>query len=313
MITMYDTTTVSTVPPGPQAVAGYVGGFWPTYNSLVEKFPHAHHLSIAVTAGERARCLDVEPGDATNVSAVGWFHNFADRSQGKPVFYTSSANSQALINTLDAAGIHRDSYWLWSAHYTFNPHICGRNTCGYPNADATQWTDKALGRNLDESLVNDYVFVDAPKPAPEPAHARGVANFSGSFDVQNGRWTIRGIEGSFKPGTKGGKAAAYITFDETNGRWNISPEPWARKPKVELTGTEPKGKPIGTANFTGTFDLDNGQWIIRGVPGSFQPGAKGGKAAAYLTFDEVNGGWSITGKPWARNPLKAIVDFFKGQ
>jgi hypothetical protein len=64
-IQMFDSVDVATVPNNPQAVAGYVGGHWPTYNSLVQKFPKSHHLSIAVNSGEDAECLDIENGDAT--------------------------------------------------------------------------------------------------------------------------------------------------------------------------------------------------------------------------------------------------------
>src|SRR5437868_9043930 len=43
--TMYDTITINSVPnwipSRPFAVAGYVGGFWPTYNALVKRFPKA--------------------------------------------------------------------------------------------------------------------------------------------------------------------------------------------------------------------------------------------------------------------------------
>lgn len=168
-ITMYDTVDVGTVPPNPEAVAGYVAGNWPTYNSLVQRFPNAHHLSIAVQADERARCLDVENGDATNSQAPGWFKSLADHSQGKPIVYTFASNCQALINTLSGAGVGRSEYLLWSAHWTYRAHICAPGVCGYPAADLTQWTDKALGRNLDESLVNDYVF-GPPPPPPDPHH-----------------------------------------------------------------------------------------------------------------------------------------------
>ena len=53
-IQMFDTTTPDEVPTGNvQAVAGYVGGYWPTYARLVQDHPQAHHLSIAVNAKRR--------------------------------------------------------------------------------------------------------------------------------------------------------------------------------------------------------------------------------------------------------------------
>ena len=167
-ITMYDSISLDQFPANPEAVAGYVGGHWPTYEPLVAKFPHAYHLSIAVNAGQRARCLDCEPGDASAAQAPGWFHAHADRSQGIPVLYTSASGVAHLTETMRVAGIGRGEYLVWSAHYTFHEHICAPEVCGYPPADATQWTDKAMGRNLDQSSCEDYFFTGAPAPGPTP-------------------------------------------------------------------------------------------------------------------------------------------------
>jgi|SRR5215469_2870907 len=167
-VVMYDSIDLSQFPPNPPAVAGYVGGHWPTYPELVKKFPNAHHLSIAVTASQNARCLDVEPGDATPEQAPGWFANHADHSQGTPVLYTSASGVQHLINVMTNAGYARNRYLVWSAHYTFYSHICSPGTCGYPTADATQWTDKSGGKNLDESLCSDAFFGASPSPIPVP-------------------------------------------------------------------------------------------------------------------------------------------------
>lgn len=169
MLTMYDTVTVDTVPSDAQYVAGYVGGSWPTYEPLRRAFPHARVLSIAPQASMDAECLDVEPFDATNTQAPAWFSRQKARGAAKPVLYTSASNTQALVNTLSAAGIARGQYLIWSAHYTYSPHICSPGGCGYPQADGTQWTDHAFGRNLDESLLNEGFF-GPPPPPPDPNH-----------------------------------------------------------------------------------------------------------------------------------------------
>lgn len=162
---MYDSVDVSTVPDNPPAVAGYVGGHWPTYVPLVQKFPKAHHLSIAVNASERARCLDIESGDAVVTDAPDWLrHKYI--GPGKPVLYTSAGNADALIHACGAGGIARGQFLLWSAHYGQGEHLCGPHTCGYPQADGTQWTDAALGRNLDQSILNNDFFEEAPPPSP---------------------------------------------------------------------------------------------------------------------------------------------------
>jgi hypothetical protein len=167
-VIMFDSIDLSQFPPNPEAVAGYVGGHWPTYPELVKKFPHAYHLSIAVNASQSARCLDVEPGDATPGQAPGWYANHADHSQGLPVLYGSASAVQQIVNAMAGAGYSRDRYFIWSAHYSFQEHICSPSRCGYPQADATQWTDKAMGRNLDQSLCSDAFFSSAPAPGPRP-------------------------------------------------------------------------------------------------------------------------------------------------
>lgn len=160
-ITMYDSVTVSEIPATARAVAGYVGGAWPTYAVLVKQFPHADKLSIAVNASENAECLDVEPGDATPDQAAAWIRRQKKRGIATPVVYTSAAFVQALVDKLDASGLRRGiDFKVWSAHYTGVAHRCSPK-CGFGikfTADATQWTDKALGRNLDASRVRPGFF-----------------------------------------------------------------------------------------------------------------------------------------------------------
>ena len=167
-ITMYDSIDLSQFPSNPPAVAGYVGGYWPTYNDLVKKFPNAHHLSIAVNKSQRARCFDIEPGNAVPSDGPAWFKNYGDASQGKIVIYCGASAAQQVINAMSNGGIGRDRYLLWTAHYTYKEHFCGPGDCGYPQADGTQWTDKAMGRNLDQSIVSDAFFGTAPAPTPTP-------------------------------------------------------------------------------------------------------------------------------------------------
>jgi hypothetical protein len=159
--TMYDSVTVSQIPATAEAVAGYVGGQWPTYRELLVKFPHAQKLSIAISASEQARCLDVESGDATNEQAALWVKEAHARGVKRPILYTSVSNWPTLQAALEQGGVKhgwpgRRNYRRWSAHYTGKPHRCTRR-CGFGfkgKAGATQWTDKALGRNLDASLCS---------------------------------------------------------------------------------------------------------------------------------------------------------------
>jgi hypothetical protein len=136
--TMYDTITISAIPSNPTAVAGYVGGHWPTYKDLVKWFPRAKHLSIAVNADEDADCLDIETGDATPQQAAEWVLRQKRLGKKLIVLYFSVSNKGAVEASLSRANIRRSLVKFWGAHYTFSPHI-------EPGFDATQWTDKALG------------------------------------------------------------------------------------------------------------------------------------------------------------------------
>jgi hypothetical protein len=161
-VEMYDDINVSLIPVSAVAVAGYVDGRWPTYSQLVAKFPHAKFkLSIAVFSRDNAQALDVEPGDATIAEAAAWVKRQHARGVKTPDVYTSASWGEKLIGTLTAAGlVYGKDYRWWSAHYTGQPHLC--NPKCYPGlrhiAHATQWTDKAGGKSLDESLCSAEFF-----------------------------------------------------------------------------------------------------------------------------------------------------------
>jgi hypothetical protein len=157
----YDTTTPAALPSNPSYLAGYTSGLWPNYLPLVKAYPRAKVKSIAVTAGFHAMCLDAEPGDASPSQVVAWVK--ADLAAGfsKPCVYSSLWEFTNQIRPLlAAAGISRSSIWEWDADYMFVSRID-------PTFDCTQWTDKALGRNLDESTCS-LAFLGVTPAPPKP-------------------------------------------------------------------------------------------------------------------------------------------------
>lgn len=158
---MYDSIHPEVIPHDAQAVAGYVGGKWPTFTTLEKQFPNAHKLSIAVVANEDADCLDIEAGDAVPAEAASWVKRQHKLGKKTPVVYTSTSVAQILVNTLAKAGLqHGRDYKLWTAHYNFKRHRC-THRCGYGltiKADATQYSDHALNLNLDESVCGAHFF-----------------------------------------------------------------------------------------------------------------------------------------------------------
>ena len=166
---MYDATDTSQIPADAAAVAGYTGGRWPTFGQLTTRFPHAHILSIAISADEDADALDIETGDATPADAAAWYERQKARGVARPCLYASASVMQAdVVPVITASGIGRSAVRLWSAHYTGSPHICGPSSCGLMgiDADGTQWTDRAMGRDLDQSLLLPDFFGSAPAPPP---------------------------------------------------------------------------------------------------------------------------------------------------
>lgn len=161
--TMYDTVTLQTVPANPYALAGYTAGAWPTFRPLRARYPRAHTVSIAISARYHADCLDVEPGDAVPSQAAGWVR--ADIAAGwrKPCLYSSYWEFVHQIRPdLAAAGINRSQVLEWDADFV-----------GYARLDATfdatQYTDRAFGRNLDASLVLRSFLAIAHPPYAPPA------------------------------------------------------------------------------------------------------------------------------------------------
>lgn len=150
-ITMYDDVNISLIPSNAEAVAGYVGGLFPTFASLVIRFPHAKHLSIAVNASEDADCLDVENGDAKPEDVAVWVRRQQKRGVQRPCIYASLSTMPSILARLKAAGITRAEVRLWVAWYVGHPVL----PAGF---DACQYEDVALGRSLDASLCLPSFF-----------------------------------------------------------------------------------------------------------------------------------------------------------
>lgn len=163
---MYDDITPTLIPRNAAAVAGYVDGHFANLTEIRKLFPHAHLLTIAVFPQDDADAIDVEAGDSTNAQVFDWFKRQLARKVYRPVVYTSASNAAPMQATMKANGFARESYRMWTAHYTGVQHFCSPSVCGngLDQADATQFTDKALGRSLDQSIVAADFF--APPPAP---------------------------------------------------------------------------------------------------------------------------------------------------
>jgi len=172
VITMYDSVSLSQVPADAQAVACYVDGKFANEAEARRRFPHAHILTIAVFAQHDAMALDIETGDASPAQAAAWYLRQKARGVTRPCLYASAfVMDTEVIPAIVAAQIHPAEVRLWSAHYTHAPHVCGPSSCRELGitADGTQWTDRAHGRTLDQSLLAGDFFGSRPAASPTEA------------------------------------------------------------------------------------------------------------------------------------------------
>lgn len=150
---IFDSVDPAEIPKHARAVAGYVGGRWPTYAELLHQFPDAKVEAIAISATETAHTLDVEMGDATPQQVPAWVRRM-QQTHGlkfRPGIYAAHSTMVEVVAELHRAGIKREEVRLWLADPTGKPHIP-------PGYDACQWWWKALGRNLDQSAGRPDFF-----------------------------------------------------------------------------------------------------------------------------------------------------------
>lgn len=203
MSIMFDAVDIGQIPSDATAVAGYVNGNFVTFSQLDAMFPHADRLSIAVTAEADADALDVELEDADPSQVPAWYQRQKARGAARPVIYASVSDmTTAILPVLRQGGIARSDVRLWSAHWTYSAHLCGPGSCGAMpiQADATQWTDKALGRNLDQTLLASDFF--APPPQLEVFTSIGQASLAdlAKNTLHNGVSTILQLTAERSPG-----------------------------------------------------------------------------------------------------------------
>lgn len=182
---MYDSVTVGAIPRRPGAVLLYIDG---RYRNWGQRWRfRANKLSITVLGDRKAAAADCEPGNIDATETALWARDkIRTDPHSRPVCYGSRDlvvsggrryGIPAILQELKVLGVRRDQVRILSAHYGMGPHICGPKTCGASfQADGTQWTDQALGRNLDESLLADDFFPSKPKrkiiPRPKPVHKK---------------------------------------------------------------------------------------------------------------------------------------------
>lgn len=174
-------------------IGSYGNGRFANTSAAKAAFPKARHIVYDVN-GSMPACdiLDVEPGDASPPTADDWAraHNStADLSHvmPHPGLYCSASTTSTVISVMLDAGFERSDFLIHSAHYGKGQHVCGPATCGFPQADGTQYADKGLrGQNTDLNVFLPHFFA---APAPDPDARYGL--FDGAKRTLIGRNTER--------------------------------------------------------------------------------------------------------------------------
>jgi hypothetical protein len=163
---MEDDTSTGEFTPGCAAYAGYYNGSFANMTAVRAYAAGQNARTFAYTPnGEAgADAIDMEPGLASPSAFPAFYH----AKGGKNVYgYGSASWVSQIVAAASAAGIPRSAYKIVSAHY-IGEHICGPSTCGYPQADATQFTDTYLGRSLDCTVFDANFFAGSTPPPPPP-------------------------------------------------------------------------------------------------------------------------------------------------
>lgn len=154
---MFDGITASEVPDG-WGVAGYIDGKWPDFAALQLRWPAAAHISIAASAADDAKALDVETGDATPAQAPGWTARQRARGDAYPWVYCNESTWAEAIYEFTLQRVPVPLWWV--ARYDGIAVVP-------PGAIAKQHTNTP---GYDQSVVADYVpgIDPAPKPPAPP-------------------------------------------------------------------------------------------------------------------------------------------------
>lgn len=162
---MYDSTDLTQIPKEPHAVAAYGNGEFANYDAALKMFPNARVMRGSVRDMVAADWYDIERGDYRPDQAGALFKVARDAGIWRPCFYFSLANRNAVLSSLSEATTQRDTFRLWDAYWNAIADIMQGD-------DAHQFTDKALNRNLDETICLSTFFPPAPTPTVEVMTAK---------------------------------------------------------------------------------------------------------------------------------------------
>ncbi|SRR5258707_7025724 len=155
---MFDGITPSEVPAGAAIYAGYVNGTWPSYAAIKAQHPGKLYVSISVNASGRAKCLDVEKGDASPDQAPGWVLDQRAAGDPHPWVYMNESTWPTVQAAFTTQKVVPPLWWV--AGYVTNPLKQATVPAGSIGIQ-----DYDFG-GYDRSIMSDYIVGLDPVPVP---------------------------------------------------------------------------------------------------------------------------------------------------
>ena len=159
MYTGYSSVTTSDIPASAPVVFAYADGEWSQVEEVKRRCPHAKIVTIHCLTRYGADMYDFEPGCLPVAEAHTILLDVIKGGQKSPIGYASLDNMLTIRSEFEKSGGNVNEVRWLPAHYTPTPEL--------PEwAAGVQWSETALGRNLNEYLIRSDFF-GGGVPAPD--------------------------------------------------------------------------------------------------------------------------------------------------
>jgi hypothetical protein len=173
----YGSVTTDDIPTDAQVVFAYKYGTYAQIEAVTAHCPHARLVTVATEDGERADMYDIEHGAMTITGVIDALRLDLDDHVGLRAVYASLDTMPDVRGEIERAGISLADIRPVVAHFTDAPELPAW-------ASAVQWTQTALGRNLNEYLLRDSFFPVA-KPKITATQHQAIVTLA-----SDGKWSI---------------------------------------------------------------------------------------------------------------------------
>lgn len=181
MYTGYSSVDTDLIPRSAPVVFAYATGSYAQIGAVHEHCPRSRVVSICTEGRAVCGMYDFEAG-ALLYSEVNDIVNFAhNHGIRRPIVYAALDAMQMEVRPRLEGSFSRDSYRLVPAHFTDSPELPAW-------ADGVEWTQTALGRNLNEYLLRDD-FLGAVRKVPDVTRTITV-----EWDETAKDWRVKSLQ-----------------------------------------------------------------------------------------------------------------------